>query len=172
MPFHYFFLTYSVCGLLFPDFKVEFFLSFGFCPKFHPVVCVSFLWSECVLSFCLFVFPLMGKAEWSGNPVCWWFGFYFCFVCCLDEVPGKPRAPPNESQSHLFLSDILWPHGLVLRARFLEWVAFSLLQGFTGGSEEKYLPAMWETWVQSLGQQDPLEKEMATHSNALAWEIP
>ena len=88
------------------------------------------------------------------------------------RLPGKPRAPPNESQSHLVLSDILRPHGLVLRARFLEWVAFSLLQGFTGGSEEKYLPAMWETWVQSLGQQDPLGKEMATHSSTLAWEIP
>ena len=31
---------------------------------------------------------------------------------------------------------------------------------------------MWETWVQSLGQEDPLEKEMATHSSTLAWEIP
>ena len=31
---------------------------------------------------------------------------------------------------------------------------------------------MQETWVQSLGQEDPLEKEMATHSNILAWEIP
>ena len=32
--------------------------------------------------------------------------------------------------------------------------------------------AMQETWVQSLGQVDPLEKEMATHSSVLAWEIP
>ena len=39
-----------------------------------------------VLSFCLFVFPLMGKAEWGGNLVCWGSGLYFCFVCCLDEV--------------------------------------------------------------------------------------
>ena len=31
---------------------------------------------------------------------------------------------------------------------------------------------MQETWVQSLGQEDPLEKEMATHSNTLAWKIP
>ena len=36
----------------------------------------------------------------------------------------------------------------------------------------KRLPVMWETWVQSLGQEDPLEKEMATHSSILAWEIP
>ena len=38
-----------------------------------------------VLSFYLFVFPLMGKAEWGGNPVCWWLDLYSCFVCCLDE---------------------------------------------------------------------------------------
>ena len=34
------------------------------------------------------------------------------------------------------------------------------------------LPAIGETWVQSLGQEDPLEKEMATHSSTLAWKIP
>ena len=33
-------------------------------------------------------------------------------------------------------------------------------------------PAMQDMWVQSLGQEDPLEKEMATHSSILAWEIP
>ena len=36
----------------------------------------------------------------------------------------------------------------------------------------KRLPAMWEIWIQSLGQEDPLEKEMATHSSTLAWTIP
>ena len=36
----------------------------------------------------------------------------------------------------------------------------------------KHLPTMWETRVRSLGQEDPLEKEMATHSSILAWEIP
>ena len=36
----------------------------------------------------------------------------------------------------------------------------------------KRLPAMWEIWVRSLGQEDPLEKEMATHSSILAWGIP
>ena len=36
----------------------------------------------------------------------------------------------------------------------------------------KRLPAMWETWVQSLGWEDPLEKEIATHSSILAWRIP
>ena len=36
----------------------------------------------------------------------------------------------------------------------------------------KCLPAMQETWVQSLGQEDLLEKEMAPHSSTLAWKIP
>ena len=36
----------------------------------------------------------------------------------------------------------------------------------------KNLPAMRETWVQFLGWEDPLEKEMATHSSILAWKIP
>ena len=36
----------------------------------------------------------------------------------------------------------------------------------------KCLPAVWETWVRSLDQEDPLEKEMATHSSILAWKIP
>ena len=45
-------------------------------------------------------------------------------------------------------------------------------QGFPDGLEGKVL-AVWETpGVRSLGQEDPLEKEMATHSSTLAWEIP
>ena len=38
--------------------------------------------------------------------------------------------------------------------------------------QEKNLPTMQETWVQSLGREDPLEKGMATHSRILAWRIP
>ena len=36
----------------------------------------------------------------------------------------------------------------------------------------KNLPAMWETWVRSLGWEDPLEKGLATHPSVLAWRIP
>ena len=36
----------------------------------------------------------------------------------------------------------------------------------------KRLPTMWETWVQALGREDLLEKEMAPHSSTLAWKIP
>ena len=47
-----------------------------------------------------------------------------------------------------------------------------MTKGFPGGSVVKNLPIMQETQVQSLGQEDPLEKEMATHSSILAWKIP
>ena len=44
--------------------------------------------------------------------------------------------------------------------------------GFPDGSVVKNPPAMQETWVGSLGQEDPLEKEMGTHARILAWKIP
>ena len=44
--------------------------------------------------------------------------------------------------------------------------------GFSGGSDSKNLPAMWETLVQFLGQENPLEKGRAVHSSILAWKIP
>ena len=49
---------------------------------------------------------------------------------------------------------------------------FILFPGFPGGSDVKNPPAMQETWVRSLGWEDPLEEGMATHSSTLAWRIP
>ena len=43
--------------------------------------------------------------------------------------------------------------------------------GFPEGSAVKNLPAMQETRIQSVGQEDPLEKEMATHFGVLAWRV-
>ena len=47
-----------------------------------------------------------------------------------------------------------------------------MILGFLGSSVVKNLPAMQETQFQYLGGEDALEKEMATHSSVLAWEIP
>ena len=44
--------------------------------------------------------------------------------------------------------------------------------GFPGVDSKKNLPAVWENWVRSLGQEDTLEKKIATHSSILAWKIP
>ena len=61
-----------------------------------------------------------------------------------------------------------------------DWMPWSLLfegiltlcKGLPCSSYGKRMPAMQETWVQSLGQEEPLEKGMATHSSILAWRIP
>ena len=45
------------------------------------------------------------------------------------------------------------------------------IQSSTVAQMVRHLPTMWETQVQSLGREDPLEKEMATHSSILVWEI-
>ena len=45
-------------------------------------------------------------------------------------------------------------------------------RGLPGGMVVENLPAVQETWVRSLGREDPLEKEMAIHSSILAWRIP
>ena len=58
-------------------------------------------------------------------------------------------------------------HPLALKAGSHE-----VLMGFPGGSVVKNPPAKQETQVQSLGQEDPLEEEMTTHTIMLAWEIP
>ena len=56
---------------------------------------------------------------------------------------------------------------------------FKFLSGYMPKSRDslvaqmvKSLPAVWETWVRSLGWEYPLEKEMATHSSILVWKIP
>ena len=49
---------------------------------------------------------------------------------------------------------------------------FDLIRSSLVAQMVKRLPIMWETQVQLLGREDPLEKEMATHSSTLAWKIP
>ena len=51
-------------------------------------------------------------------------------------------------------------------------IVFSSFMASLVAQMVKSLPAMQETWVRSLGQEDPLEKEMATHSGTFAWKIP
>ena len=53
-----------------------------------------------------------------------------------------------------------------------EWLAAQMVENSLVGQTVKSLPAMLETWVQSLGQENPLEKGMATHSSILAWRVP
>ena len=52
------------------------------------------------------------------------------------------------------------------------WACHFYLWAFLVAKMVKNLPAMQETWVQSLGQEDPLKKGMATHASILAWRTP
>ena len=61
------------------------------------------------------------------------------------------------------LADWLWP---------CIYLPLTIYLGFPDGSVVKNLPAVQETWVQSLGQENSLEKETGTHSSTLAWKIP
>ena len=55
----------------------------------------------------------------------------------------------------------------------IEYLSFLLvLKSSLVAQMVKHLPTMQETWVQSLGWEDPLEKKMATHSSTLGWKVP
>ena len=60
---------------------------------------------------------------------------------------------------------------LFVRFLLFNVYVFVKIWGFPGGSDGKET-CLWDTQIQPLGQEDPLEKEMATHSSILAWEIP
>ena len=59
--------------------------------------------------------------------------------------------------------------GSHMACRVSQWAA-KVLEASLMVQMVKSLPAMWETWVQSLGQEDPLEEGMVTHSSILAWQ--
>ena len=64
-------------------------------------------------------------------------------------------------------------HTIKCQLLYIEVVTFTLtLRVFPGHLEVKNMPAVSETWVRSLGQEDPLEKGMATPFNILTWENP
>ena len=70
------------------------------------------------------------------------------------ESPGKPQQKSSK-QNLTHLKD------------HIPWSRTSLV-----AQTVKHLPTMWEIWVWSLGWEDPLDKEMATHSSTLAWKMP
>ena len=116
--------------------------------------------------FPILLFALITKEGFLISPcysleLCIQIGISFLFSCAFsipqspDIVPIPPRL---SSQCHLFQEALIA-------------CCFGML-GFSGGSVVKNMPANAEMRVQSLGQEDPLEKEMATHSSIAAWDIP
>ena len=83
----------------------------------------------------------------------------FLPLAFAQAVPSAWSALPS------FLNFFLKKYLFIYAALDLSWA--SLVAQMV-----KNLPAMWETWVRSLGWEDPLEEGMATHSSILAWGIP
>ena len=59
-----------------------------------------------------------------------------------------------------------------MQSRSIPLALLPNIQGIPGGSVVKKPPAMWETWVHSLGWENLLEKGTSTHSSILAWRLP
>ena len=118
-----------------------------------------------------------------------------CNAGDLDSIPGLGRSPGEGNDNSLQYSHLenpmdkgagraavpgvpkswTWTEGLTLSHRdYFKWLwsVVNWTLGFPGGSVVKNPPAMQEMQVLSLGWEDRLKKEMATHFNILAWKIP
>ena len=78
----------------------------------------------------------------------------------IDLISLESKGPSNLLQYHNLKASILW-------CSAFRWLGASLV-----AQRLKHLPGMRETWVLSLGRENPLEKEMATHSSILPWRTP
>ena len=89
-------------------------------------------------------------------------------VACHVLGQGKPLwvALPTKSECHVSTAK------LALCCSFHSFCKTMHLEGIPNCLSDKESPAKQETWIRSLGQKDPLEKEMATRSSTLAWRIP
>ena len=97
------------------------------------------------------------------------FFLYFPRSILFPESIGDSFKKTSPNCTLIFLDvEISWWSNIMLN----NWQVVATLRASLVAQRVKHLPAMQETQVQSLGWEDPLEKEMATHSSTLAWKIP
>ena len=133
-------------------------------PNFEPVHGSVSSSNSCFLT-CIQISQKVGKVVWYSQP----FKNFstaittkFQFVV-IHTVNGFSIVNKAELDVFLELLHFLWSNGCL---QFDLWFLCLVAQMV------KHLPKIQETWVWPLGQEDPLEKEMATHSSILAWKIP
>ena len=90
----------------------------------------------------------------SMLSIWWYLSIYLSIYLSVYLSAYLPTYPPTYLTFNTFSQGIYSPRASLLVQRV------------------KHLPAMWKTLVRSLGWEDPLEKEMATHSSTLAWKVP
>ena len=97
----------------------------------------------------------------ASNPD-WWFISHMIFYMfqCHSLISSHPRLLPQS------------PKDCSLLLSCIRGLPYIYIWDFPIAQMVKNLLAMQETWVQSLGQEDPLEEKMAIHSSILAWRIP
>ena len=106
-----------------------------------------FVWALCrvrfALSFfcCLFVFPLMGKAEWGGTPVLWWLDLYFCLFLPWWKRPSDVVILSAEDWVYIFILLFRWGvlHRVLLVVGWC-WVLVLYSSGFLFGSSHYLIP--------------------------------
>ena len=104
------------------------------------------------------VFGYVGLVKWK--------------VAQLTEDLPFDRSPDAASELMAYELTCIWTNGKWRNFSWIVLCSFICMNGAPLVAQMvKNLPAMWETWVRSLDQQDPLEKGMATYSSVLAWRI-
>ena len=106
--------------------------------------------------------PFFWRRKWQPTPV---------------FLPGEPHGQRNLAGYSLWGRKELdtteqLTHTHTQHTHTYIYIHIHTLWNFPCGSAGKELPAIEETWVRSLGWEDPLEKRKATHSSILAWRIP
>ena len=138
----------------------------------------------CVFSFFILLFSLITRSSWK-------FVFCFCTITIITTIISDPLAAASPSTSssptplspfhhyrhlhyHHYHHHHRQYHYQNNQHRYHHCYLAIVVQDTASlmAQTVKNLPAMRETWVRSLGQEDPLEKGMATLSSILAWEIP
>ena len=99
---------------------------------------------------------------------------YYCFIDYVKAFDDVDHSKLRKNFQEMGMPDHLI---CLLRDLYVDQEAtirtgHGTVDWFQVAQRLKRLPPMQETWVQSLGWEDPLEKEMATHSSILAWRIP
>ena len=84
---------------------------------------------------------------------------------------SQTRLSAELIYSYLYIICIIYNY-LYIFPYMLNYLCLYIKRTSLVAQRVKRLPAMWKTWVQSLGRENPLEMEMAIHSSTLAWKIP
>ena len=90
----------------------------------------------------------------------------------VSSIHGESPGKNTQVGCYAILQGIFPPQGSNPGHLNCRWILYQMSGDSLVAQRVKSLPAMRETQIRSLGQEDPLEKEMATHSSILAWKVP